>query len=94
MIPWQAGGEMISAVSFSNTTFNDIPFKFEAGTPNISGAIGLATALTWLSRQDRVQLELQETTLLELALLKAVQILKAGNALARLQKRLAFSPLL
>lgn len=68
MIPWQAGGEMISAVSFSNTTFNDIPFKFEAGTPNISGAIGLATALTWLSQQDRVQLELQETTLLELAL--------------------------
>lgn len=68
MIPWQAGGEMISTVSFNKTTFNDIPFKFEAGTPNISGAIGLATALTWLSQQDRVQLEHQETTLLELAL--------------------------
>lgn len=68
MPPWQAGGEMIERVSFSGTTFNQLPFKFEAGTPNISGAIGLAAALEWLMAQDRAALEAHETSLLQHAL--------------------------
>ncbi|MEN9948569.1 MAG: hypothetical protein RL106_1392 [Bacteroidota bacterium] len=45
---YRSGGEMIDKVSFSGTTFNDIPFKFEAGTPNIEGIIALGEALRWL----------------------------------------------
>lgn len=64
MPPWQAGGEMIEKVSFSGTTFNQLPFKFEAGTPNIAGAIGLGAALDWLMAQDRAALEQHELQLL------------------------------
>ncbi|TNI86320.1 SufS family cysteine desulfurase [Aeromonas allosaccharophila] len=53
MQPWQAGGEMIDRVSFSGTTFNTLPFKFEAGTPHIAGAIGLAAAIDFVMEQDR-----------------------------------------
>jgi cysteine desulfurase/selenocysteine lyase len=49
MPPWQGGGDMILSVSFEKTTYNALPYKFEAGTPNISGAIGLATALDYVS---------------------------------------------
>ena len=45
MLPYQSGGEMIEKVSFDGTTFNVLPYKFEAGTPNIGGAIGLAAAI-------------------------------------------------
>jgi cysteine desulfurase / selenocysteine lyase len=48
MPPWQGGGDMIRTVSFEHSTWNDLPHKFEAGTPNISGAIGLAAALDYL----------------------------------------------
>jgi cysteine desulfurase / selenocysteine lyase len=48
MPPWQGGGDMIRTVSFESSTWNDLPFKFEAGTPNISGAIGLAAAMDYL----------------------------------------------
>ncbi len=48
MPPYQGGGEMIDRVSFDGTTFNQLPFKFEAGTPNIAGAIGLAAAVRYL----------------------------------------------
>jgi len=48
MPPWQGGGDMIRTVSFSKTTYNDLPYRFEAGTPNISGAIGLAAAIDYL----------------------------------------------
>lgn len=46
--PYQGGGEMIATVSFSGTTYADLPFKFEAGTPNIAGIIGLGAAINWL----------------------------------------------
>jgi cysteine desulfurase / selenocysteine lyase len=52
MPPWQAGGEMIETVSLSGTTFNRLPFKFEAGTPNIAGAIGLGAAIDYLATID------------------------------------------
>ena len=46
--PLFGGGEMISSVSFEKTTYNEIPFKFEAGTPNIAGNIGLGVALEYV----------------------------------------------
>lgn len=46
--PWQGGGDMILSVSFAGTTYNKPPFKFEAGTPNIEGGIGLGAAIRWL----------------------------------------------
>jgi cysteine desulfurase/selenocysteine lyase len=52
MPPWQGGGDMIDRVSFSGTTYNTIPHKFEAGTPHIAGAIGLGVAADYLSGLD------------------------------------------
>ncbi|MFQ1658465.1 aminotransferase class V-fold PLP-dependent enzyme [Aeromonas veronii] len=63
MPPWQAGGEMIDRVSFSGTTFNTLPFKFEAGTPHIAGAIGLAAAIDFVMEQDRQWLANHEQAL-------------------------------
>ena len=48
MPPWQGGGDMILEVCFAGTTYNELPYKFEAGTPNISGAIGLGRAARYL----------------------------------------------
>ncbi|MCO6494397.1 MAG: cysteine desulfurase [Bacteroidetes bacterium] len=64
MPPYQTGGEMIESVSFSKTTFNSLPFKFEAGTPHIAGAIGLASALQYISQFDRTQIAEYEKQLL------------------------------
>ncbi|MDB9862377.1 SufS family cysteine desulfurase [Litorivicinus sp.] len=50
--PWQGGGDMIDRVSFSGTTYNELPWKFEAGTPNIAGTIGFAAALDYLEKID------------------------------------------
>ena len=47
--PWRGGGEMIKEVTFEHTTYNDLPFKYEAGTPNIEGAISLAAALDFVN---------------------------------------------
>ncbi len=63
MPPWQAGGEMIDRVSFAGTTFNTLPFKFEAGTPHIAGAIGLAAAIDFVMEQDREALASYEAAL-------------------------------
>ena len=52
MPPWQGGGEMILAVTFAKTTYNALPNKFEAGTPNISGGVGLGAAVDFLSSLD------------------------------------------
>ena len=49
MPPYQGGGDMISSVRFEHTSYNVVPYKFEAGTPNIAGAIGLATALEYVN---------------------------------------------
>ena len=50
MPPYQGGGDMISSVTFEKTTYNRLPFKFEAGTPNIAGVIGLGAAIEYLGR--------------------------------------------
>ena len=62
--PWQGGGEMIEDVTWSGTTYNKIPFKFEAGTPDIAGAIGLAAACDYLNEFDRELLLRHEHDLL------------------------------
>lgn len=51
--PYQGGGDMIEKVTFEKTTYNEVPLKFEAGTPNISGALGLSEALHFLNDMDR-----------------------------------------
>jgi cysteine desulfurase/selenocysteine lyase len=48
MPPWQGGGDMISSVTFEKSTWAELPYKFEAGTPNVAGTIGFAAALDWL----------------------------------------------
>ena len=48
--PYQGGGEMIKTVTFEKTTYNDLPYKFEAGTPDMAGAIGLASPPSTMSR--------------------------------------------
>lgn len=50
MPPWQGGGDMIASVTFEKTTYNVVPHKFEAGTPDIAGVIGLGAAIDWISR--------------------------------------------
>jgi len=47
--PWRGGGEMIKEVTFSHTTYNELPYKFEAGTPNIEGVIALAAAIDYIN---------------------------------------------
>ncbi|MHA7817895.1 MAG: cysteine desulfurase [Pseudohaliea sp.] len=64
MPPFLGGGEMIERVSFSGTTFNTLPFKFEAGTPDIAGAIGLAAAIDYLGGVDRAAAAAHEERLL------------------------------
>jgi cysteine desulfurase/selenocysteine lyase len=65
MPPYQTGGDMIELVSFEKTTFRKAPERFEAGTPHISGAIGLAAAIEFLSGIDRSAAEAHELALLE-----------------------------
>ena len=64
MPPYMGGGEMIERVAFPTTTYNVPPFKFEAGTPNIAGAIGLAAAIDYLGTIDRQAAMEHETALL------------------------------
>ena len=67
--PYQGGGDMIESVSFDKTVFKGPPERFEAGTPNISGAIGLAAAMDYLGSLDRDRLAGHEAALLEAATL-------------------------
>jgi cysteine desulfurase/selenocysteine lyase len=73
MPPYQGGGEMIKDVSFAHTTFNDVPYKFEAGTPNIADAIGLAAAVDYLEGIGWEAIEKQEHALLVYATEKLIQ---------------------
>jgi cysteine desulfurase / selenocysteine lyase len=50
MPPWQGGGDMIASVSFEKSTWNELPYKFEAGTPNVAGVIALGAAIDWVNR--------------------------------------------
>jgi cysteine desulfurase / selenocysteine lyase len=65
MPPWQGGGDMILTVTFGKTTYNELPWKFEAGTPNISGAVGLAAAMDYLESLGLDAIAAHERRLLE-----------------------------
>ncbi len=67
MPPWQGGGEMIASVSFEKSSWNKVPHKFEAGTPHISGAIGLGAALDWVNAVGLDRIAGHEADLLEYA---------------------------
>jgi len=67
MPPWQGGGDMIRSVSFAATTYNDVPYKFEAGTPDIAGAIGLGAAVDYLQGIGMANIAAHEHQLLEYA---------------------------
>ncbi|MGA0027526.1 MAG: cysteine desulfurase [Steroidobacteraceae bacterium] len=64
MPPWQGGGDMILNVSFEGTTYNELPYRFEAGTPNIAGAVGLGAAIDWFGALDHAAVAGHEATLL------------------------------
>jgi len=74
MPPWQGGGEMIEHVSLQRSTYNRLPYKFEAGTPNIAGAIGLAAAIEYLNGLPREALKKHEDDLVRLTLSQLKQI--------------------
>ena len=72
--PYQFGGEMVDRVSFEKTTFNVLPFKFEAGTPNVGAALGLETAVQFLQSLDREEVERYEAQLLQSAIQELSQV--------------------
>ncbi|EEG09551.1 cysteine desulfurase [Pseudogulbenkiania ferrooxidans] len=74
MPPYQGGGDMIRQVSFAGTTYNDLPYKFEAGTPNIAGAIGLGAAIDYLNTLGLPVVAAHEQALLAAATAQAMQI--------------------
>ena len=72
--PYQFGGEMVDSVSFEKTTFNVLPYKFEAGTPNVGAALGLETAIQFMQGLDRMEVEAHESQLLQSAIEKLSEI--------------------
>jgi cysteine desulfurase/selenocysteine lyase len=68
MPPYQGGGDMIQRVSFEKTTYKGLPERFEAGTPNIAGAAGLAAAIKYLDQFNRADIKAHESEVLEYAL--------------------------
>lgn len=65
--PWRGGGEMIKEVTFEKTTYNDLPFKYEAGTPNIEGAIALSAAFDYIHHIGLSEIQAHEETLIHQA---------------------------
>ena len=72
--PYQFGGEMVDTVSFEKTTFNVLPYKFEAGTPNVGAALGLETAIQFMQGLNRAEVETHETQLLQTAIQQLSEI--------------------
>lgn len=67
MTPWQGGGKMLTQVDFSGFTPQPVPWRFEAGTPNVAGVVGLSAALSWLEQHDRLKAEMWSQQLASLA---------------------------
>lgn len=74
MPPYQGGGDMIKTVTFEKTTYNDLPYKFEAGTPNIEGAIGLGAAIDYMKGMDLDAVAVYEHELLTYATTQLLEI--------------------
>ena len=90
MPPYQGGGDMILEVTFAGTTYNELPYKFEAGTPNISGVIGLGAAIDYLqaigmSRVEAWERELHDYLVEELAALDGVRLIGTAEQKASVQ---------
>jgi cysteine desulfurase/selenocysteine lyase len=78
--PYQGGGEMIAQVSFAGTTFNELPYKFEAGTPNIADVIGLGAAIDYMNGVDRAaaadwELSLMRSTAEQLSTIPGIRLI-------------------
>jgi cysteine desulfurase/selenocysteine lyase len=74
MPPYQGGGEMVDQVTLENTTYNELPFKFEAGTPNVSGVLGLETAVNYLQDLGIKDISDHENELLDYLTLELLKI--------------------
>lgn len=74
MPPWQGGGDMIKMVSFERTIYNDLPYKFEAGTPHIAGVIGLGAAIDYIKATGQDAIADYEHDLLEYAMTEVVKV--------------------
>ncbi len=74
MPPWHGGGDMIETVSFDHSTWNEVPYKFEAGTPDIAGAIGMAAALDWINSVGIEPIRASEQRLLSYATLRLSEL--------------------
>jgi cysteine desulfurase/selenocysteine lyase len=74
MPPWQGGGDMILAVSFERTLYNDLPYKFEAGTPHIAGAVGLGAAVDYLESLGLGRIAAAEHALVEYATARLAEV--------------------
>jgi cysteine desulfurase / selenocysteine lyase len=83
MLPYQTGGEMVDQVTFDKTTFNKLPYKFEAGTPNVAGVLGLEAAIRYLQDLNLKKIHAHEQDLLDFVtveFLKMEDIRIFGNA--------------
>lgn len=74
MPPWQGGGEMIKEVRFDKTTYNDLPFKFEAGTPDFIGIIGLGEAIKYLNLKGMDNIREYEESILNYLMIRVKEI--------------------
>jgi cysteine desulfurase/selenocysteine lyase len=74
MPPYQGGGEMISEVTFAKTSFNELPYKFEAGTPHITGVIAFGEAIRYLQNLGSDEIAAYENQLLEYATQQLLEI--------------------
>ena len=86
MPPYQGGGDMIKSVTFEKTVYNDIPNRFEAGTPNIAGVIGLGTAIDYLVSIGIENIAKHEKELLDYAtqeIIKIEEVRIIGNAIEK-----------
>jgi cysteine desulfurase/selenocysteine lyase len=92
MPPWQGGGDMISSVTFERSTWNVLPYKFEAGTPDIAGAVGLGAAVDYVSAigMDRIQAHEQDLLGYGTAALQAVPGLRLIGTAPRKASILSF----
>ena len=88
MPPYQGGGEMIKTVSFDDTVYGELPHKFEAGTPNIAGVIGMGAAIKWFQQFNHAGSHQHERKLLDYALQRAAEF-RGLRLIGEAQNRLA-----
>jgi len=74
MPPYQTGGEMVDNVTIEKTTYNELPYKFEAGTPNVAGVVGLEAALKYIEKVELKDIENHEQELLDYATVELLKI--------------------